>query len=133
MRHLYDVDYNQLKIGQYAIVAILIKFLRFLHLLILLYMVFGWAINSKSALYFYVIAVPVLMIHWQLNDGTCYLTNLEHKLKGDTANKGEQEGAFIRSLLAKATGANAKDWQLFILIYGVLIIGWMAGVYRYVQ
>lgn len=114
---------------------ILIAGLRGLHLLTLLYAVFGWLWPTPGGLFFYIVAIPFLVMHWVLNNGSCYLTDLEYKLQGKEIDnqKTEQKGGFTKLLFGKLLGYVPPNWALFLIVYGVLLLGWSLGIYNYVR
>ena len=40
-------------------------------------------VGQTKHLEFYSILIPMLFLHWALNDDTCFLTNLEHAVTGE--------------------------------------------------
>ena len=51
-----------------------------LHVLIYLYLTFGWIISLTSCKVLLLLA-PTVMVHWGVNNNECIITQLENKLK----------------------------------------------------
>lgn len=54
-----------------------LKTLRAFHMLVIIWVLFGWMISWPVALIIHIVALPVFIVHWKTNDGQCILTNLE--------------------------------------------------------
>ena len=50
----------------------------YIHVLLLIAGIILPFIGQTKHLEFYSILIPILFLHWALNDDTCFLTNLEH-------------------------------------------------------
>ena len=97
---------------------------RTLHVVIMLFMIFGWASSSPKILMTHIITVLVVMLQWRFNSGRCILTDVEHYLKRRQLNKSEitdsaEETAFTRRI-CEAIGIGLSDKTLSFLIYAVL-------------
>jgi hypothetical protein len=101
-----------------------------LHLAILVYILTGWALPGVG---FYVIAVPVMVLHWPLNRNTCIINNLESLIRTgrwrDPANL--EEGAWLRLLIKARTGLELSARQIDGLSYAVLALVWGLGIWHW--
>ncbi|EAW35338.1 hypothetical protein L8106_20680 [Lyngbya sp. PCC 8106] len=66
-----------------------------------------------------------MILQWQFNQGTCLLTNIENKLRGETSEKQQQQGQFIKSLWRKCFNSLPSDQTLKKWVYGIIIISWL--------
>ncbi|MEB3283607.1 MAG: DUF2784 family protein [Lyngbya sp.] len=98
-----------------------------LHFLILFFVVFGWIIPSQFWRVIHLLFVPAMILQWQFNQGTCLLTNLENKLRGETSEKQQQQGQFIKSLLERCFNPLPSDETLKKGVYGIIITSWLAS------
>jgi hypothetical protein len=62
--------------------TIVADFVRLLHILLVLFVLFGSASNSYGILTLHVAVCISLLVHWVANSDTCSLTLLESKLRG---------------------------------------------------
>jgi len=76
----------------------------------------------------HLIFIPLVILQWKLNKGTCILTNMEHALKGEDSEQsssGEerdaQQGRFIKSILGKCFNPLPSDKNIQIGIYLVML------------
>jgi hypothetical protein len=91
---------------------------------ILFFVLFGWIIPSQSWRIIHLIFVPVMIIQWQFNQGSCLLTNIENKLRGETSEKQQQQGQFIKSLWIKCFNSLPSDQTLKKWVYGIILTSW---------
>ena len=102
----------------------LIAILKYLHLATVLFLLLGALSNQPTLLAAHVLLVPLVMLQWRLNDGTCILTNLENKLQHAEKPKNEQQGQFIKGLLAKVCKELPSDQKIKFWLYAILWTGW---------
>ncbi len=106
-------------------------FMKILHIAILILNLTGWLLPHKW-LWIYLIWIPLMIIQWQLNQGTCVLTNLENYLVGEINRpKSQQQGQFIKSLFLKLCGFTPSDTVLKYLIYLTIFCCWSFAFWRY--
>lgn len=105
------------------------------HLLLTLFLLLGW-LCSGLTLWFHVALIPIVVLHWQINQGRCVLSDWEQALKGPV-KKGQESkarGHFSRTLVKSITGHEPTDHTLMVLIYGLLTLSLLASLFRlYVQ
>ena len=94
--------------------------------MILIFVVLGWAIPDPTARLLHLIFLPVMVLQWWLNKGTCILTNLENKIKGDAGTRhDEQDSQFVRSVLATISQREWTKKEMASIIYGVVFLSWL--------
>jgi len=109
---------------------ILIKLLVFLHVLILLFIIFGFLLPSKY-LIIYVLFWPLIYLHWQLNNNNCYLTELQYKLENKPLQvTTENNYPFVKGVLNNI-GIKMNDNNIHkLVIYGITFL-WLIGFIRF--
>lgn len=108
-----------------VIVNFLVAVIKISHLTILLFVVLGWLINNSILLIIHLIFLPIMIIQWQLNQGTCILTNLENFFQGAVAEKTEQQGQFIKTILGEYIEPLPTDATLKKIVYGIIFLSWL--------
>ena len=95
-------------------------------------MLIGWSF-PQITLGFYLFLNMTIVIQWQLNHGTCLLTNLENYLmpKEKQIPK-DQQGQFIRGLFLKFLGKSPSDRTLLFVIYGAMYLCFTLALIRVV-
>ena len=110
---------------------LVIKLLQLFHLLIVLFVVFGSLAPDPLTLKIHLAVIPLLMVQWFLNDGTCYLTNLENMIRGTSIEKkSQQQGQFIKKILGLFFQTMPTDSQVKIGLYAILVISWSISFSR---
>ena len=102
-----------------------------IHLAVLMGVVLGWALPGRGWLVFYLVFLPVMVLHWKLNDDACILNNLENWLRHRRWRALEinpEEGAWLRTLLADATGIRLTPARMDGVIYGAIALFWLLGL-----
>ncbi|NEO58754.1 MAG: DUF2784 family protein [Okeania sp. SIO3B5] len=118
---------NELSLDKRLIVFLL----KILHTSVLIFTLTGWLLPNKLLL-IYLVWIPLMVIQWQLNQGTCILTNLENYLVGETnKQKSEQQGQFVKSLFLNLCGFVPADNFLKYLIDCTIFSCWCVGSYRF--
>ena len=109
------------------------NFCFYLHFAVMLYILAGWAIPWNGLLLFYLVFVPAMALHWQLNRNSCVLNNIESWLRYGTwrAEQNAEEGAWLMTLIKNLTGIQLKVWQVDLITYGILFLLWLAGFSHY--
>ena len=108
-----------------AISNSLVAIIKISHLAILIFVVFGWLIANPTVLTTHLIFLPIMIVQWQFNQGTCILTNLENYVKGEVAEKTEQQGQFIKTILGKFFNPLPTDATLKKVVYGIVFLSWL--------
>ena len=104
-----------------------------IHIAVLLTVVLGWLLPLHGWLIFYLIFLPVMFLHWKLNRDACVLNNLENWLRHRrwrAPESNREEGAWLRTLLADATGITWTRARMDRVIYGVMSLLWLVALAR---
>ena len=102
-----------------------------LHIAVLIYILIGWALPVGVAIY--VVFLPLMVLHWRLNQNSCALNNLETLIRTghwrDPHNC--EEGGWLKTLISGATGLELTSRQTDLISY-VLIGGlWGLGFWHW--
>ena len=106
-----------------------------IHVAILAGVVLGWVWPARSWLFFYLIFLPLMVVHWKLNRGACILNNLENWLRHRRwrVETNREEGAWLRTLLADSTGIQWTPARMDAVIYGAMALFWLLGLARWME
>jgi len=107
--------------------------LKFSHLFILLFAVFGWMLSARIELLIHLIFIPAMILQWQFNEGTCWLTNWENKLQNRAEDKRQQQGQFIKTILSQFLDPLPSDRQIKFGIYSILAVSWLLSTLKLSQ
>ncbi|MGH6828078.1 MAG: hypothetical protein ACREFW_04120 [Rhizomicrobium sp.] len=100
------------------------------HIAVLALVVFGWILAARGWLIAYLVFLPLMVLHWKLNRNACLLNNLENWLRHRrwrSPQTNREEGAWLRTLLADATGLKLKPAHMDAVIYGATLTFWILG------
>ena len=103
------------------------------HILIPVLVVLGWVWPARGWLIFYLIFLPAMFLHWKLNRDACVLNNLENWLRyrrWRAPETNREEGAWLRTLLADATGIIWTRARMDAVIYSVMGFFWLVALAR---
>ena len=98
---------------------ILAKFVFFLHLSTIAFLVFG-CLLPRNFLVVHMISIPIVILQWWLNADQCILTQIQYWLEGRTLVRGEG-GTFVKTLFA-SMGLQPSRTQLIMIVYGFIIL-----------
>ena len=104
------------------------------HIIILVVIVLGWAWPEPHWLIAYLIFLPAMVLHWKLNRDACVLNNLENWLRHRRWRAPEtnrEEGAWLRTLLADATGITLTRARMDAVIYAAISLFWLVALARF--
>jgi hypothetical protein len=104
-----------------------------IHVAVLAVVTLGWVLPVRSWLVGYLIFLPLMFLHWKLNSGACVLNNLENWLRcrrWRAPETNREEGAWLRTLLADATGVALTRGRMDAIIYGAMTLFWLLGLAR---
>ncbi len=94
------------------------------HVAVAAYIFVGWAL--APGLIVYLAFLPLMVLHWQLNGGSCLLNNCESLLRSgrwrDPANR--EEGAWLRCVVSDLSGRHFSARQINAISYGLLAVLW---------
>ncbi len=116
---------------------ILLYFIILAHFLVVCFVLFVPFFGNNYLLLLHSIIVPFIMLHWLVNDNTCVLSTLEHKLREKMSNgaKIDKNECFTARLINPIYDFKENNKDYSILIY-ILTIGlWLTSIgklyYRY--
>jgi len=107
---------------------LLAEITKFIHLAVVFFILFGFLSSANPLLITHLILVPVVVLQWRFNDGTCFLTNLENFFRGGSSAKpkSEQQGQFTKNLLGLCFNPLPSDAKiklgLYVLVWGAFTI-----------
>lgn len=95
-----------------------------LHVAILIFILTGWAI--RPVLVVYLVFLPLMALHWQVNKDTCVLNNLESLIRtGRWRNPDNcEEGAWLERLIYRVTGLDLSVATVNRITYTVMVLLW---------
>ena len=101
-----------------------------LHLGIMIFIAFGWALPQPAALVFYLMFLPAVVVQWQFNKNSCVLNNMESLLRtGRWRDAGNvEEGAWLLGVARSVLGLQLKPAQLEVFVYTVMVLFWGLGL-----
>ena len=85
----------------------------YIHVLLLIVGLIIPFIGKTKHLEFYSILIPVLFLHWALNDDTCFLTNLEHMVT-DTPKERTFMGRLVGPIYNLSDDAIGKGIKIIL-------------------
>jgi|SRR5579871_1267619 len=100
------------------------------HLAIMIFIVFGWALPGPALLIIYLAFLPAVVVQWQINRNSCVLNNAESLLRTgrwrDPANT--EEGAWLLGVVRSILGLELKPRQLDAFVHIMLVLFWGLGL-----
>ncbi len=107
-----------------------------LHIVILLFIVLGWAVPVNAVLWAHIILVPLILWIWYLNSCSCPLNNIEsYLLKGlwrDPDNR--EEGSFVVVVVEQYLGMKPTQKTMDIITYAIMCLAWvLSGVHLWLR
>ncbi|NJK36748.1 MAG: DUF2784 domain-containing protein [Oscillatoriales cyanobacterium RM2_1_1] len=109
---------------------LLIYCLKFTHLAVLLFICLGWVFPGRIIHQIHLVFVPLTILQWQLNQGTCLLTNWENQLAQTPPDKSQQQGQFTKKILGTCFDPLPSDQTLKRMIYGIILTAWILSGIR---
>ncbi|MDP6900175.1 MAG: DUF2784 family protein [Candidatus Thalassarchaeaceae archaeon] len=80
------------------------KFIRFTHLLIMIFIMIGWALPWLVAWWIHVILTPLTRLHWRFNQRSCIFTTWENQVLQNEHIEDHEEGWFVKEMVEAVTG-----------------------------
>jgi hypothetical protein len=106
------------------------ELVRLLHIGIVVFTGIGWAFSSVQVLWVHLILVPLMKLHWLTNGGICFLTSVEHRLRGNpTAGTVEQPG-FIYQFVCMLVDDPPQEEKVTIWMEGAMWAGWLVTILK---
>lgn len=109
--------------------SLAIKSVRAVHLCVLLFIISGPCLPGQATRVAHLLLIPVLFVHWRLNDERCVLTEWESALDVARAVK-PVPGGFVKSILSKIVRELPPDKVIKRWFHGILIGSWLASLAR---
>jgi hypothetical protein len=109
---------------------ILVQILKLLHLSLLIFVILGGFSPQLLLCKIHLILIPLMILQWQLNQGTCILTNIENALQDVSPDKKQQQGQFIKRLLSRCFNSIPSDQSIKIGIYSTIAVAWSISAIR---
>lgn len=107
--------------------------LKVFHWVVVVYNLTGWLATSATWLTVYLVFVPIMVIHWRLNNNSCILNNVESWIETgkwrDEANL--EEGAFVRTAVLKILGWAPSEKVFDRLIYVLMAALWTVAFVKW--
>lgn len=94
-------------------INVIADIVKVIHISLILYILLGWVINNHYIWYSILIMIPLLQIHWKMNQGVCFLTTIENKLR----NRIVKDSTFIGELSKKIFKKELNDSMVDFIIY----------------
>jgi len=101
-----------------------------LHLAVMIFIIFGWAVPLRSLLFFYIAFLPAVVLQWQFNKSSCVLNNIESLLRSGGWRDPEnvEEGAWLLGLVRSVLGIELRPAHLDAFVHTMLAVFWGLGV-----
>ncbi|MEC8926966.1 MAG: DUF2784 family protein [Candidatus Thermoplasmatota archaeon] len=80
------------------------KCVRLTHLLVMLFLMLGWALPWPVAWWVHATLTPLTRLHWRFNNRTCIFTTWEHQLLQNEHVDDHEEGWFVKEVVEVLTG-----------------------------
>lgn len=108
--------------------TITLYFIKFIHLLVVLYVVLTPFINIKFLLGTYLFLIPVMIIHWICNDNTCILTSIEKKIRQESGDYTDNN-CFTCKIIDPIYNFNDNSDIYSVITYVSTICLWLYSIY----
>ncbi|MGQ0742508.1 MAG: hypothetical protein ACT4OG_09505 [Alphaproteobacteria bacterium] len=130
MQRIYPRSFAQSRYRYDALGIVLLA----LHLAVIAYVLTGWTVQSRDALFFYVLFLPGLCLQWILNRGSSLLTNVESYLRSGHWRDPENpdEGRFLQNLIRRSAGLAPSRAQAMTVACSLMLMFWQAAFFRMV-
>lgn len=102
---------------------ILANIVFFIHLVLVIIIIFIPFSNSNCYLLYFIIFIPFIILHWLSNNDTCVLTLLEKKLRNANTKEKEQE-CFTQKIISPVFTFTNDYKKYSLLSYSILIFLW---------
>ena len=104
------------------------ELVRLLHIGIVLFTGIGWAFTSVQVLWVHLMLVPAMKLHWLTNGGICFLTTLEHRLRGHPDAGSEHQPGFIFQLVCMFTDNPPEEEKVLRWMEFGMWAGWLVTI-----
>lgn len=106
------------------------------HIVVMVFLVIGWALPWSSAWWIYVLGAPCVIGGWKVFSETCWLSILEAKLRGESMAirapeaDVEESRSFVAETLSSALGRPISRRFAKTLSYAVVVGGFILSGIR---
>jgi hypothetical protein len=103
-----------------------------LHFAIMIFIVAGWLMPSRTGLIAYLMFLPGVMVQWRFNKNSCVLNNVESFLRSGSwrSPANAEEGAWLGTLARSTLGIEPTPLQIDIFTYAVMALFWSLGAWH---
>jgi len=110
---------------------ILAEFVKWFHVGIVIFTGIGWMLPWPQAWQLHLILVPIMKLHWVTNNGICFFTTLEHKLRGNPKAGSSEQGSFLHRLSSGLLGKYSPSEDVVVKASEVgMYVGWLIAALR---
>lgn len=106
----------------------LLKFITFIHILLVLFVVIVPFTNINYLLLLHAIIVPFIMLHWILNNNTCALTLMEKHLKKIVYGEIDENECITCKLIEPIYDFKNNYESFSKIIYSITLGLWMLSI-----
>lgn len=90
--------------------------------------------NKTDLLKLHAIALPVIILHWILNNNICCLTLIEQSMRNSMyGNNASEQQTFIGQFIEPIYDFKMNNEDMSSLIYGITITLWLISIYKLYQ
>ena len=112
---------------------ILLDIIWILHIFIVMFVIVTPFYGDNYLLLLHSICVPFLVLHWVMNENTCALTVIEHKIREQIFGKNSDviyENNFMARLIEPVYDFRKNNKHLTYILYFSATFLWLISVYR---
>lgn len=110
---------------------ILAGIIKWFHTGIVIFTATGWVLPWPKAWMLLLVLVPVMKLHWLTNNGICFFTTLEQRLRKDPNAGTNEQGGFMHRISTALFGnrSPSEDVVNFYAEIG-MYLGWCIAAFR---
>ena len=105
----------------------LYSIIRLVHFFTILFIALTPFFNNYRTLFIHFLFIPLLVLHWKLNDDTCILTEIEKYIRKTKQNK----QTFIGSIMGPIYEPKSETVQFICLILWCISLKKVYNVYEF--
>ena len=106
----------------------ILYFIKFIHLLLIIFICYTPFTQSNYLLLIHIIIIPFIILHWLLNDDTCILTEIEKNILKKKNGKVDEKYCFTCQLISPVYNVHNNYKTFKCLIYFITIFLWCKSV-----
>ena len=112
---------------------IILLFIKLIHLLIIAFVLAGPLQKDIMILFIHNIFLPLIMLHWHLNNDTCAITIIESQIRKKLNPTSTKDECISHQIISPIYNFLNLNIQYKTLIWGIIIILWLFGLYKTYQ